>query len=145
MKAYLVKEIYDDEHESYGYVVADNAREAKTLAWKGHPDTSASYDDDFTKLRVKLIRKKVNLEGLKKGWYDHSEHSLRRGIIEALSEGICDCCKRDTWGLVFDFSTRHQKEMVLCGSCHADECEDVLKHADNLAYENNGGQDGNRN
>lgn len=138
MKAYLVKETYDDEHESYGYVVAESAKEAKKLAWKGHPDTSASFDDDYTKMRIKLIRKKVNLDGLKKGWHDHNEDSLSRGIIEALSEGICECCKRDTHGLVFDYSAVHQKDMVLCGSCHADECDEV-KHADSDT--NNGGKE----
>lgn len=94
MKAYLVLEPDESDYSCYGYVVADNAREAKKIAWADHPDTLASFDGEYIRMRVKLARK-ANIEGLNKGWLDCSKDALKRHVFGGWVEDDCDKCGKE--------------------------------------------------
>jgi hypothetical protein len=130
MRAYAVQEQEEYDCGSFGYVIADNSREARKIAWRSHPDVHSSFDGEYIRMRVKWIRK-ANIEGLSKGWYDWDEDALRRGIVDWLSDCdiVCECCCFESSTVTFDYSGVLKKDAVLCEDCHADNCEAIENHA----------------
>jgi hypothetical protein len=130
MRAYAVQEQEEYDCGSFGYVIADNSREARKIAWRSHPDVHSSFDGEYIRMRVKWIRN-AGIKDLPKGWYDWDETALRRRITSWLSgcEIRCECCGFEPDTVTFDYSKALKVEAVLCEECHADNCEAIDDHA----------------
>ena len=114
MRAFFVKD--DDEDTGWG-VVADNAKEAKKIAWN-HPD--CDFWNDWIEVSVKWI-KHADVKGLKKGVVTDILEGLKRGIYAFVEYEDCPNCGSKETMIYYE-------EGFYCDACEEKHFEKIKRN-----------------